>query len=184
MQLLHAHILKERPNATVFIRRNWPRESLESMDVDDRLKMALPGYPSFADVGERYFLFDEGQTTYWDTTLWGAFKDNIKSLQNPTYVILFCRFGNDGEFDPGMPTPLALTRARVTLNRVHGDGSKPFGLLLDKSEFCDVIKRSSKLRLTDDLRDFIYCFTRGHVGATLAVTWFLLEKGAQLWNLN
>jgi hypothetical protein len=179
MYLLHAHIVKERPNATVFIQNDWPIESLKSMDDNDRVKTALPGYPSFND-GERYFLFDEGQTTYWDTTLWVAFKDNIQSLQNLTYVILFCRYGNDGEFDPQMPMPLALTKARVTLNRVHGDESKPFGLLLDKSEFCDVIERSSKLRLMDDLCDFIYCFTRGHVGATLAVTRFLLEKGAKL----
>jgi hypothetical protein len=183
MYLLRARIVKERPNAKVFIHKNWPRELLKTIKDNDRLKEYLPGYPSFDDE-ERYFLFDEGQTTYWDTSLWLAFKDNIQSLKNPVYAILFCSYGNESLYDPLKPTPPALNGAKVTLNRIHRAGSTPFGLLLDKPEFCDVIERSSKLRLTDDLRDFIYRFTRGHVGATVAVSLFLLKKGANLSYLN
>ena len=175
MDLLHARILKERPDAEVIINRYWPEKELTSMTGDDRLKEKLPGYPSFADK-ERYFLFDEGQTTYWDEALWLAFKDTIQSMQKPVYAILFCTYGNEEVRDPKSVTPIDLTGARVTLERVHTDGDISFGLLLDKLEFGDVIDRNSKLRLADDLRDFIYDFTRGHVGATLAVAQFLLKK--------
>jgi hypothetical protein len=178
MQLLHAHILKKRPNAKVYIYTDWPRALLRELSPNDRMIKFLPGYPSFADT-ERYFLFDEGHTTYWDSTLWVTFKDYIKGLTG-AYAILFCSFGNEVENDPYLPTLLNLTGARVTLGRVHQDGSKSIGLLLDKPEFCDVIKRLSTLRLTDDLRDFVYNFTGGHIGATLAVTAFLRVQGTNL----
>jgi hypothetical protein len=142
------------------------------------MKENLPGYPSIADA-ERYFLFDEGQTTYWDRTLWVSFKDYIEPFKG-AYAILFCNYGNEAEPGPNRRTPLDLTGARVTLGRVHQDGSKSIGLLLDKPEFCDVIKRLPTLRLTDDLRDFVYNFTGGHIGAILAVTTFLRVQGAKL----
>ena len=178
MLLLHAHIVKKRPNAKVHIFKDWPQKPLEEMMGNDRMIRLLPGYPFFEDA-ERFFLFDEGQTTYWDRTLWVTFKDNIKGLTG-AYAILFCGYGNEVESNPDVPTPLKLTGARVTLGRVHQDGSKSFGLLLDKPEFCDVIERLSTLRLTDDLRDFVYNFTGGHIGAILAVTTFLRIRGANL----
>jgi hypothetical protein len=178
MQLLHAHIVKARPNAKVHIYKDWDQKSLEDMMGDERMIEFLPGYPSFNDA-ERFFLFDEGQTTYWDRTLWVTFKDNIKGLTG-AYAILFCSYGNEVDSKPGEPIRLSLNGARVTLGRVHQDGSKSFGLLLDKPEFCDVIKRLSTLRLMDDLRDFVYNFTGGHIGAILAVTTFLRIQGVNL----
>jgi len=175
MYLLHALILETRPNAEVFIRKEWPKELLGQRSTEESLAEALPGYPSFADR-ERYFLFDEGQTTYWDTTLWVAFKDTIQSTNQPVYAILFCSYGNENVSDFKLSTPLVFGDARVTLNRIDKGLSEPCGLLLNEKEFDNILTRRPGLRLAGDLRDFVYCFTRGHVGATVAVVEFLLKK--------
>ena len=129
---------------------------------------------------ERYFLFDEGQSTYWDWTLWVEFKDSIQASNKPVYAILFCSYGNEDVRSYGneedRPTPLVFGEAIVTLDREDKGVSKSCGLLLDEEEFCDVVQRTKKLRLADDLRKFVYSFTRGHAGATVAVTGFLLKK--------
>jgi hypothetical protein len=176
MYLLHARIIEKHPKAEVIIIKDWPKQQLELMNDEMRMMENLPGYPSFADK-ERYFLFDEGQTTYWDSTLWVVFKDSIQSGINPVYAILFCSYGKQNVIEPYMPMPLSLRGAMVTLDRVDFGGSKPCGLLLDEEEFRDVIDRQAgKLLLAEDLRNFVYHFTRGHVGATLAVIQFLLKK--------
>jgi hypothetical protein len=174
MELLHAHIVKEHPDAQVFIHEAWPENLMK--ENTKRIAENLPGYPSFEN-GERYFLFDEGQTTYWDAFLWKVLKDKFQSSSSPVYAILFCSYGNEDVSLDQKVTPLDFGNARVTLRRTNRSLSKPCGLLLDKEEFCDVItRRRPKLCLADDLRDFIYAFTQGHVGATVAVVTFLLKK--------
>lgn len=179
MHLLHARIVQERPKAKVIIHPHWPIEELDKIPWSVRLKNELPGYPEFADE-ERYFLFDEGQTTYWDKDLWLTFKHNIQTnaqsadTGHHAYAILFCSFGNENVSNPEQPTPVHFGEAKVTLDRIPRNDSKPFGLLLDESEFRDVIHRlKPSILLKDDLLDFIYRFTRGHVGAAMAITNFL-----------
>ena len=180
MHLLHARILAEHPTAQVFIHKEWPKDILEPQHNKKYLDENLPGYPSFVgedgENGELYFLSDEGQTTYWDTALWLAFKDNIQCSKQPVYAILFCSYGNENVSNLDLPTPLVLGDARITLDRTNKGVSEPCGLLLDKKEFRDVISLRGKLRLAEDLRDFVYSFTRGHVGAIVAVVEFLLKK--------
>ena len=119
-------------------------------------------------------MFDEGQATYWDEYLWVAFKNTIQNSDKPVYVILFCSYGNESVST--VATPLNFGEAKVTLERVNRGLSTPVGLLLDEEEFREVLKLRPKLRLADDLRDFVYHFTRGHVGAAIAVFEFLLKK--------
>jgi hypothetical protein len=177
MHLLHAHILKSRKDPKVYIYRNWPQTELGSQDSEVRLAKKLPGYPSFDDK-ERFFLFDEGHTTYWDKGLWLAFKDRIRYLQRPVYVIVFCTYGNEETRDHNFPIPPYLI-ARMTLDCVTLDNRAPrsYGLRLSKDEFKDVLDlRRQKVLIDDKLSDFIYKFTRGHVGHTLAVMDFLVKK--------
>lgn len=142
---------------------------------NDLLRDQLPGYPNF-NGGERFFLFDEGQSSYWDTSLWSVLRDEIQDTHKPVYAILFSRYGNEQGSNPAVPRPLDFA-ASVTLNRVDEGGSQSCRLLLDKEEFCDVIRRQApKLYLTVDLRNFIYQLTKGHIGYTVAVMSFLLEK--------
>ena len=101
-----------------------------------------------------------------------AFKDSIQTTKNPVYAILFCSYGNE----EGLLTPLDFGDVIVTLDRVDKGVSKSCGLLLDKEEFCNVVQCTEKLRLTDDLHKFVYSFTRGQAGATVAATEFLLKK--------
>jgi hypothetical protein len=176
MNLLHARIVEKHPKAEVIIIKDWPEQQLGSTTEEKRMRQNLPGYPSFTDR-ERYFLFDEGHTTYWDSTLWVVFKDCIQSRSIPVYAILFCSYGNGTAIYPDLPTPLALSGARVILDRTDLGGSKPCGLLLDEEEFRSVIDHQMRrLLLAEDLRDFVYHFTRGHAGATVAVIQFLLKK--------
>jgi hypothetical protein len=78
MYLLHARIVKERPDAQVFLHKAWPQKSMK--ESTGRLAEHLLGFPSFEN-GERYFLFDEGQTTYWDDILWAELKDSFQSSE-------------------------------------------------------------------------------------------------------
>jgi hypothetical protein len=173
MYLLDAYIMQRDPEAQVFILPTWPKEEMK--EKKERLAEYLPGYPFFQNM-KRYFLFDEGQSTYWDARLWTAFKNTIQGSSETAsvYAILFCSYGNEDVTDG--TTPLDFGLGKVTLNRANPGLSEPCGLLLDEEEFADVIRRRPKLRLADDLRDFVYSFTRGHVGAAVAVLDFLLKK--------
>jgi hypothetical protein len=175
MHLLHAHIMKKVPDAQVFIYSTWPKGSLK--ENEERVAEKLPGYPSFTK-GKRYFLFDSAQTTYWDSHLWAPFKNTIQGSSEKAcvYAILFCRYGIEDLIDNVLYAPISFGRGKVTLERTDRGLSKPCGLLLDEGEFFDVIRRRPNLRLADDLRDFVYSFTRGHAGASIAVFDFLLKK--------
>ncbi|KAG8841762.1 hypothetical protein FRB91_004704, partial [Serendipita sp. 411] len=178
MHLLHARIVNEDHNAKVYIYKHWPQNTMESIEGEERVRHYLPGYPQFQGL-KTYFLFDEGQTSYWDDDLWLAFKDYIQSKQSKlVFVILFCSYG-DRRVRPQevKPTPLEFGPGKVTLQRTLRKDSEPLGLLLDKEEYKDVINRQApKLLVTDDLQDLIYNLTNGHVGSVLAVVEFLLSK--------
>jgi hypothetical protein len=172
MHLLRAHIMKKVPEAQVFIYSTWPDGSLEE-------SKKLPGHPHFAN-GKRYFLFDSAETTYWDWDLWWEFKNRIQQASKTisVYAILFCRYGIEDvtDHEDGHHAHISFGGGTVSLERADSGLSKPCGLLLDKGEFLDVIRRRENLHITDDLSDFVYSFTRGHVGATVAVLEFLLMK--------
>ncbi|KAG8808282.1 hypothetical protein FRC18_005119 [Serendipita sp. 400] len=94
MHLLHARIVNEDHNAKVYIYKHWPQNTMESIEGEERVRHYLPGYPQFQGL-KTYFLFDEGQTSYWDDDLWLAFKDYIQSKQSKlVFVILFCSYGD------------------------------------------------------------------------------------------
>jgi hypothetical protein len=77
-----------------------------------------------------------------------------------------------------MSIPPVSDDARVTLKARNDLGvSKPCGLLLDKTEFRQLIDlKQGKLLLAEDLSTFVYEFTQAHVGAIVAVIQFLLKK--------
>lgn len=176
MHLLHARILEEIPEADVYIFPNWPEETLPT-EPKKRMEKCLPGFPLFKGR-QRYFLFDEGQTSYWDDRLWLLFKNSfaVDDPERSAFAIIFCSYGNGPVRTGGKPAPPSFGSDRVTLNRTSRRGSKPFGLLLDKEEYDDVIKRQApKLCISDDLRDFVYHLTSGHIGSVLGVVDFLLS---------
>jgi hypothetical protein len=179
MHLLHARIMSEYPDAQVYIYEHWPIEELERINSHTRIKRYFPGSRYFQDGQRRYFLFDEGQTSYWDKCLWLMFKDGIQGIPNNAFMVNFCRtkweWAPRGIYDP---VPLAfgmsVTLDRIQYNFYKGD-SKPFGLLLDREECYDLIGRQRpKLLLAEDLQDFIYELTGGHVGCIRCVLDFLV----------
>ncbi|CAG8731944.1 14157_t:CDS:2, partial [Acaulospora colombiana] len=173
LALLRAHIVQVDKKANVFVYKNWPQNELESDEY--RVETRLPEYPGFDD-NKQFLLFDEGQQSYWDTRLWKFFKDEVQRREAPIYAIIFCSYGNENLSDRRILTPVGFD-AKVTLERVQIGDSKSYGLLLHEKEFDEVLERQKpKLYVASDLRDFIYKFTRGHVGHTLAVVDFLVKK--------
>ena len=173
MNLMEIHIKDTHEEAEVAVFENWPKDQMKSNN--NRLA-ELPGFPKFGDK-EYFFLFDQGQTSYWDNDLWPFLKDYVQRKVFNLYVVLFCSYENIGPFDPSrMPTPLAFN-AEVTLDRTTTRTSKSYGLRLDEEEFRDVLKRQGpKLHVADDLRDFMYNFAQGHVGHTRAFADFLVKQ--------
>lgn len=173
LRLLQAHIEQCRKGAEVYVHSHWPQHQLEGWK--DRLREKLPGYPNFSDK-ERFFLFDEGQTSYWDQGLWLTLRNTIQEFPNPCYAIVFCSYGNESVHEPNLPAPPGF-HVKVRLDRVDVDRSKSHGLRLDREEFSQVLGlQKPKLLITDDLSNFVYEFAGGHVGHTLAVVDFLIKE--------
>jgi hypothetical protein len=74
------------------------------------------------------------------------------------------------DYPHGIPS-VARPTARISLrpNTLLSDYYEPVGLLLNREEFDDVVKRSAVVLLGPDLQDFIFESTDGHVGAVMGV---------------
>ncbi|PVF92385.1 hypothetical protein CPB86DRAFT_717580 [Serendipita vermifera] len=179
MHLLHARIMEETPDAQVYIHDSWPEDKLRSRDYRNHLYEKLPGYPNFRD-SPRYFLFDKGETTYWDGSLWLTFKDRIQPQirqHGLVWAILFSNYGDGVPWRENGPVPLVFGGGKVTLYRFPRHDSRPFGLLMDKGEYNDVLARyRPRFRIADDLREFIYDLTNGYIGCIMAVVEYLRHQ--------
>jgi len=155
----------------------WPKRP--ETDLKERKKKQIKTFP-FTDRANTYLLFDNGQNTYWDGELWEYFfKDDIVLRGRGPFVILFCSYGSPTSrpvhYDCG--TPLTLVRcARMTLraDTCHHADHGPIGLLLSRPEFEEVIYRFKgpycvAVCLDDDLRELLFDWTLGHVGAVVDI---------------
>jgi hypothetical protein len=61
MELLHAHILSQDPEAIVEIIKGWPKEP--GTKIKDRIVQRIETYP-FAGPHNNYLLFDNTQDSY------------------------------------------------------------------------------------------------------------------------
>ena len=122
-----------------------------------------------------YFLFDNGQDTYWDEYLWEDFFKDTSSPANSRFrVIIFCSYGSAGirPLDYNIGTPLHLDfRARVSLapNSEQKDEFGQIGLLYTREEFNEVLGLTYEHELGEDLQDLICSLTDGHPGAVADV---------------
>ena len=155
-------------SAVVRVIWSWPKDEAPTT-YDARLSTRFPG---LADQGEEniektYILFDNGQDTYWDMELWENFFKDHQQRRNGFRIILFCSYGSASKrmlnYQYGTPG-VAQPTARISL-RPNTLLSEPVGLLLNREEFDDVVKRSAEVLLDSDLQDFIFESTDGHVGA-------------------
>ncbi len=170
MNLLHAFILEQAPSAFVNTQHSWPAGG-SGLSLKERLRLVDPAYPRHQRDGIAYLLFDEGQETYEDQSLWNDFFKRVSDGGYGLYhVILFCNYGSPSSrpVRHRIGTPLALRReARISLWPREGlEGS--IGLLLNRSEFDEVVSRFGRpLNLHPDILDVIFDWTVGHVGAVI-----------------
>ncbi|TDL25680.1 hypothetical protein BD410DRAFT_604146 [Rickenella mellea] len=116
-------------------------------------------------------IFDEAQSTYWDTSLWD---DVFKTLcSNPTTrrnrVIIFSSYGSPtGAMAGGTPWDVP-SKNRVSFCEDRPpDGYKPVGLFFTKDEFQNYVLRRNMLqqhKFSNQLPERIFILTAGHVGA-------------------
>ena len=113
------------------------------------------------------FIFDEAQTSYGDTALWGEFFKNIADYSN-LFAIIFASYGSPTS-RLGLPsTPFVVRDSqRVTLRPVnHTDGLDAVGLLFSRMEFNDFVReRFASSYFHPSFFDAVFKLTGGHAGA-------------------
>jgi hypothetical protein len=166
MNLLHAYILKQSPSAFVNIQHLWPPEGSGPLLNQHLQQVDHPSFP-WHD-GLAFLLFDEGQDLYHNPILWNVFLKGVSDRNyNPYYIILFCNYGSPSSrpvsYSIGNP-PVLAAAAHISL----WPGERPVGILLQQSEFDEVMSRfSHPLNLHPDLLDLIFNWTVGHAGAVV-----------------
>jgi len=167
MTLLHAYILEQLPLAFIRSVHSWRR--IESqLDFDKGLWEIDPEFPRQRQPNLAFILFDNRQDTYDDILLWNSFIKEVCEGLYP-HFILFCSYGSPSsrplEYKIGTSPTLA-EAARISL----WPGQLPIGLLLNWSEYMDVVSRSERLlNLHTDLLLLIFHLTAGHVGAVIGL---------------
>jgi hypothetical protein len=168
MNLLHAFILEQEPSAIVIAQTSWPPAG-SGLSLDECLQLVDPAFPSGDDL--TYLLFDEGQESYQDQSLWNDFFKRVCDRDYNHYrVVLFCSYGSPSSHPVchDIGTPLSLHHAaRISLWPREGlEGS--IGMLLTRSEFDEVVSRFKyPLNLHPDVLEMIFGWTVGHVGAVI-----------------
>jgi energy-coupling factor transporter ATP-binding protein EcfA2 len=181
LHLLHQVIRDERPNARVFVVRGWARANLENLDFRKRWPKMVENWDGYKK--DDFYLIDEGHTSYWDQDLWKDFKDDFQSntVINAPYAVLFCSYSEDlrkiHSFTPPSLKAAKLTLAHITSPPNGAEDMTPVGLLLDWGEYLGVLDRftDKKLLLDDKLKNFIFDFTAGHVGAVKAMFEYMIK---------
>jgi hypothetical protein len=167
MNLLFAHIRRLGTTTGVYSKHSWSKDVPQSEHLLlTRLREVDPAFPR--DNGLVFLLFDEAQDSYGDELLWNYFFKGVADGDYPHYrVILFCSYGSPSSrpVDYHIGTPLVMRdTARISLWPTKGS----IGILLDHSEFDEVVSRFERpLNLHSDLRDSIFNWTVGHVGAVV-----------------
>lgn len=178
MKLLWKYITQEHPEDRVSIIKSWPIRPHSSLS--ERFQAQLSGFPDEEIPGIHYLLFDEGQSTYWDETLWVIFKDEVQDpaagMKRPR-VVLFCSCDNKKFMSRFRSIPPQIPEdARVTLK---GTGPSQLRLLLNRNDFNDIVACYPKpIQFDAGLLDFIYDFTGGHVGAIQVTLDFIMPLHA------
>ena len=174
MKLLHYHINKSNPNATIHVFKKWDKPQMER-ELQETLGIAG------ADYGDHYFLFDDGQATYWDDELWTWFKDTCQTGQQ-FWAILFSVYDRPRLVDNLYTPPVIPSHAKVSfMRRTKTSGTDPIGLSLSKEEYEEVYtNHDKKLNCDDELRDRIYLLTAGHVGSVKTMFHFVWTKVSKL----
>jgi hypothetical protein len=164
-------VYKENPYTPIYTLSSWHRTPDETLFDYFRSKEApFPRRPRLTT----YVFFDDAQETYEDNDLWNTFLKDVEATN--FRVVLFCNYGSPTNqvvtHPKGTPTRLRHA-ARVSL-RPSDDGAP--GLLLSPEEYEDVICHYHEASIEFELRDLIFGWTAGHVGAVTDILHAISNK--------
>ncbi|KAG9017626.1 hypothetical protein FRB95_006319, partial [Tulasnella sp. JGI-2019a] len=154
----------------IYTLSEWPKD-------DPKVDSFRRAIPTWFSGPTRYILFDEGQDSYWDRPLWNDYFKTMSAGTTSIRLILFCSYGSPSNRlndIPGLGSLVLSPDARISLRpRSTGD----LGLLLTRPEYDDVlIKYPKQVLFTEDMKDAIYEWTAGHVGAIVSILEFILRR--------
>ena len=177
MNLLWAHIQDQEPNARIHSFIHWKPD--DSIEDHARLKKKIPGFPTATE--KTYLLFDNGEGTYWDVTLWDFFFKRHRDFHKYR-ILLFCSYGSAASqplcYNPGTPMFLdPAARVSLVCDDEPGDEFGKVELLLSPNEFDELIgRRRHEFTVADDLQTLIYSWTGGHAGAVADILTILFRE--------
>jgi hypothetical protein len=128
--------------------------------------------------GSEYLIFDDGQATYWDHSLWNSLFKNPRG--QIAGAIVFASYGSPASSMPTIPTPMLLTRQQsVSLcHHDYNDGTGSAGLLFTRDEFSEFIQhRHANNRFSTDFLQQLHERTEGHIGAINKLLEFIENTG-------
>ncbi|KAE9408450.1 hypothetical protein BT96DRAFT_970740 [Gymnopus androsaceus JB14] len=185
-RLLHNYILDQEKDAEV---------QVLDRSVMDAFAHALESYKVFGyaeamsgDGNKRWMLFDDGQETYDDARLWNTlFK--LDTLKENTYIVFFAAYGSAKVGGRGLGTPVVINDEQRMAMWPTNDGRSALGsplpiasLYLLRSEYDEMVQlRQRDLRLPrimDDLKEWLFNFTAGHVGAVESILQGIMHQKA------
>ncbi|KDQ06792.1 hypothetical protein BOTBODRAFT_181262 [Botryobasidium botryosum FD-172 SS1] len=174
--LLHAHLLKQHPDALVYSFEGWPAQPPDQ-DWEHRLRVVLarPHGELFPQDKVCYVLFGEAQDSYWDTYFWNKLLKTAQSQLSRIHVILFCSYGSPSPLPNLHNTSIVIhPSARVSL-RPSEDSN--IGILLTPLEYQEMIQRfPKKIVLDGEFTDAIYRWSLGHVGVIESLFFYIAAK--------
>ncbi|KAG8999525.1 hypothetical protein FRB94_006124 [Tulasnella sp. JGI-2019a] len=161
-RLLYHELLErcEGTDSEIYMLSQWPKDDPEV----ERFRRAVP---KWFNGPVRYILFDEAQSSYWDRSLWNDYFKTIMYRGTSIRLVLFCIHDNPSY----RPYHLLELAARITLRLTS---TSDIGLLLTRPEYNELLKKSPKrIHFVEDLKDAIYEWTAGHVGAVVSVLLYI-----------
>lgn len=162
--LLGHHILKQDSNVNVIFLDLWPYDDVKK-EGGYRPYLRSKGWEENV---ETVFIFDNGETTYVDQSLWFGFFKSIQGYRG-LHAIVFTSRGSPSTSLIG-PTPFNVTEPQmVTLRAIqHQDDLPAVGLFFSQDEFDDFISKTYPLqecRFDSSFLDYVFNVTSGHAGA-------------------
>jgi hypothetical protein len=173
MELIHARILSEEPEAVVEVIKSWTKAP--GTHVEERMSTRIKTYP-FRSPGKNYYiLFDHAHESYWDTAFWETFfKDSVQHGSGP-FAIIFCSYGSPSpepiDHEDGTPVRLPpCSRVSLTPHTCNDPHHSPVGLLFSQKEFNETLERfrgpdHDVIRLDQELQEMLFEWSMGHAGA-------------------
>lgn len=125
-----------------------------------------------------WLLFDEAQDTYWDDFLW----KQLLSMRNISYVVLFSAYGRSGSDTESSKSRFAFPFYNIGTHIIglRPTTSEKLALCFSPTECDEYLINGNHPLLRDDLRDWMYAITGGHIGAMVSISELISTTSVRL----